>query len=285
MRKKPVFVMLVLMAFLFGGCNDNREAIKHDKKTVAVSIVPQKAFVEAVAGEAVDIVVTVPPGSSPENYEPTPKLIEQLSECSIFFSIGIPAESANIIPKLKEYDLDIIKLDEIVSRVYPPREESPGVVDPHIWLSPKRVKVMIDTIAKELSKLVPEKRDIFSDNAEKYKAELDNLDKYIKDSLAKSTSKKIIVYHPAFDYLGEDYGIEIYSLEKDGKEATPQRLMEMIEFAKRENIKAVFYQAEFSPKQAAAFADEIGGQAIMLEPLAEDYINNLKKMADLISKY
>ena len=110
------------------------------------------------------------------------------------------------------------------------------------------------------------------------------MDKQIKNALEGVKDRKFIVFHPAFGYLADDYDLQMYALEENGKEATPQRLQEMVDLAKEENIKAVFYQAEISSKQAESFAEEIGGKTVQLAPLAPDYIENLKNMVTLISE-
>ena len=93
-----------------------------------------------------------------------------------------------------------------------------------------------------------------------------------------------IVYHPAFGYLANDYGLKMYSLEQDGKEATISHLEEMIDFAKEENIKAIFYQSEIASTQSETFAREIGGKTMLLEQLSANYIENLDKMARLMAE-
>ena len=108
---------------------------------------------------------------------------------------------------------------------------------------------------------------------------MDELDKEINEALAGVKSKKFIVYHPAFGYLAEDYGLEMYALEKEGKESTVAHLQEMIDLARQENIKVIFYQEEIDSSQSESFAEEIGGKTMQLAPLSADYIENLKKMA------
>ena len=76
----------------------------------------------------------------------------------------------------------------------------------------------------------------------------------------------------------------MFSLEEEGKEATPKHLAEMIDLAKREDIRAIFYQEEIDASQARAFAEEIGGKTIQLSPLAADYIDNLRAMAGLMAE-
>ncbi|UNC93924.1 zinc ABC transporter substrate-binding protein [Candidatus Contubernalis alkalaceticus] len=257
------------------------EAVSEDKLTVAVSIVPQEAFVKAVAGDLVEVVTMVPPGSSPANYEPAPKEMEGLSKSQIYFSIGVPTEQANILPGLKDLneDIKIVSLAEEAAKIHPDRELAPGKRDPHIWLSPKRAKVMVETIYNELAALDHENQDIYQQNAREYLAQLDELDQKLKESADNLTSKAFIVYHPAFGYFADDYGLTMIALEEDGKEATAQRLQEVIDMAKEENIKVIFYQKEIDSKQSEALAEELGGRTEQVAPLSPDYIGNLEKFA------
>lgn len=277
-------IILLLVIYISIGCTQSTDGAD-DKKIVAVSIVPQESFVKEVAGELVEVITLIPPGSSPETYSPTPKELQKFSQASIYFTIGVPAEEANILPAAKDLspDTKIVDLASIVSQEYPDREFAPGERDPHIWLSPKRVKVMIDVIQKELSALDPENSDTYRKNAEDYKARLDELDANIKEMLKDLQNKSFIVYHPAFGYFADDYGLEMISLEEEGKEATPQRFQELVEIAKSKGIKVIFHQAEVDSRQAKAFAEEIGGRTEKIEPLSPNYIENLEKMAKTIA--
>lgn len=284
------FAALTVVSFMLTSCAGNKtsedtsaEAV--DKPTVAVTIVPEQTFVEAVCGDLVDVVTMVPPGSSPENYEPTPKEMEQFNNADVYFTVGVPSEEAYILPKAVDLDtLKIVSLQDDVAEVYPDREIAPGERDPHIWLSPKRVMVMVETIAREMSEIDPANKEIYAENAQAYLDELKTLDGDIQNVLANVENKKFVVFHPAFGYLADDYGLEMYALEEEGKESTPQQMQAMIDLAKEENIKVIFYQAEVSSKQAQAFAEELGGKTVQLEPLAPDYIENLRNMAELMAE-
>lgn len=292
--KKNKSISIMGFLFLWGvlffcGCNLNNEepvekkASETSKTIVAVSIVPEKTFVKAVCGDLADVVVMVPPGNSPENYEPTPKEMEKFSQAKLYFSIGVPTESANILPKAEKINnMKIIKLQDEVAEVYDEVEIAPGQRDPHIWLSPKRAKVMVNVIAKEMGELDSKHKEKYEENAKAYIAQLDTLDQDIQKTLQDITNRNFIVFHPAFGYFANDYSLNMYALEQHGKEATPERLQEMIELAKSEKIKAIFYQAEISSKQAQSFAEEVGGKTVQLEPLASNYIENLKNMVETI---
>lgn len=273
-----LFVAIIVVLLLLevkGKDNSN-------KPIVAVSIVPEVEFVKAVSGDDFNIVTMVPSGASPENYEPTPLEKQKFEKASVYFSMGVPTEKSNILPNISE-NTKLVKLDEEVSKEYEDLTFENGGRDPHIWLSPKRVIVMVKKIANELSELKPENQQKYQENASKYIQQLEDVILQIDSKLSEKENKKFIVYHPAFAYLAQEFNMEMYALEEEGKEATVESLKEKVDLAKKEGIKYIFYQAEIDSSQSKSFAEEIGGQAMMLEPLAENYIENLNKMAELLS--
>lgn len=277
--------IILISLFVFSGCEKsevNKEENATNKKIVAVSIVPQETFVKAICGDKVEVITMIPPGSSPETYEPTPQQMQKFTDSDIYFSIGVPTEAASILPTAG--DVKIVPLAEKVSSVYDDLKIGDEGRDAHIWLSPKRVKVMVEAIAEEMGKIDEENKELYNQNAENYIKQLDELDKEIKDVAETIKQKKFVVFHPAFGYIADDYGLEMFSLEEEGKEATPQHLQDMIDLAKKENIKVIFYQAELDSNQAKAYAEEVGGKTEQLEPLAADYIENLKKMINTIAE-
>ncbi|PRR81033.1 metal ABC transporter solute-binding protein, Zn/Mn family [Clostridium vincentii] len=282
-RSLAMFSIIVPVLF-FSACGVDKEGNslnESEKISVAVSIVPQETFVKAVGGDKVDIITMIPPGKSPENFAPTPEVMEKLSSASLYFSIGVPTESASILPKIGDFnkDIKIVNMAETVSEVYSEIKFESGERDPHIWLSPKRVKIMIQEIVKELSEKDPSNTSFYETNGDNYINELDKLDTDIKSSLVSLEKNAFICYHPAFGYFADDYGLEMVALEQEGKEATVEDFQKTIDFAKKEKIQAIFYQAEIDSKQSETFASEISGKAEMVEPLSSDYISNLDKMA------
>ncbi len=279
-----VNIALILVLLFISGCNINEKAVP-EKPVIAVSIIPVRTFVKAICDNLVEVVTMVPPGHSPANYEPTPKEMTKLGKAKLYFAIGVPTETANILPKVeKTKGIKIVKLQEEVSKVYPDREVAPGQRDPHIWLSPKRAKVMIELIALEMEQLDPKNTAEYRQNAQKYIVKLDELDKELQKTFENIRNNKFIAFHPAFGYFADDYGLKMYALEEQGKKATLQHLREMVDFARTENIKVVFYQTEISSKQAQTFADEIRGKTVELDPLSPNYIQNLKDMARIMSE-
>lgn len=282
-RKLTLFLSLILCSssLFISGCATSQSKKKDSSKIqIAVSIVPESTFVEAVGKNHVEVTTMIPPGSSPETYEPTPKQMTEFSKSDLFFSIGMPLEKNQLIPNLNT-KTKVVSLDKAVQKQYLDLKLGEER-DPHIWLSPKRVIVMIDTIVEELSKIDPQNTAFYQKNGDSYKDQINAVDLKIQKSLLPVKNRKIIVFHPAFGYLADDYQLEMYALEEEGKESTPEHLRQMIDLAKKEHIKVIFYQAETDSNQSKAFAEELGGKTVQLEPLAEDYIGNLEKMIHIM---
>lgn len=277
-----VFICALLLTLCACGGGQGQNADSEDSIVVAVSIVPEETFVKAVCGELAEVVVMIPPGYSPENYEPTPQEMVSFSNAAIYFTIGVPSEEQGILPAVDEHT-KIVPLHEICARTYDELQIDGGR-DPHIWLSPKRAIVMVQAIADEMSALDPEHAVIYAANAESYTAELEAADAELAEMLSGLSERSFIVFHPSFGYFADDYGLDMLALEEHGKEATAERLAELTDYAKEHNIKIIFHQAEVDSRQSAAFAEEIGGKAVKLDPLSGDYINNLKAMAAAIAE-
>lgn len=285
------FILLLIFVNAEVGAENNR--IK-----VASGIVPLETFVEKVGGEKVQTVTLIPPGYSPANYAPGSKLMKELSTANLYFTLEMPAERANILPELDSFnkDIEVVKLNKLVAEKYKPRyfkedhehgenDHSHGDVDPHIWLSPKRVIYMIDIIADTLSEYDQNNKDYYQNNAEEYKLKINKLDEEIREELSQIKEKTVLIYHPVIGYYTDEYNLEMKAIEEDGKKATPQKLQSLIEYAREKNVEVVFHQATVDSRQTEVIANEIGANTVEINPLAEDYIATMKEITELIVDY
>ncbi len=321
--RKNHFILLILMitALVLAGCG---EQTAPEKPVIGTSIVPLSAMVESIAGDTVDIVVAVPTGSSPTNYQPSPRELTALSEANHYFSVGTPADLASTIDRLTDLNADLMvhRLDELVETTYPARyfeegehahedeeehgeeehgeedehaheneeaheEETHdhGQKDPHIWLSPKRAMLMVDEITRVLSEVAPEHADQYAENAASFKEELASIDERIRDRLKSVENKTFIMYHPSLGYFADDYGLEMLAIEAGGKEATVNHLKTVIDFALEHDIRVIFYQDEITSKQAETLAESIDGETVAVSPLSGDYLANLEKIAATLEEH
>ena len=109
---------------------------------------------------------------------------------------------------------------------------------------------------------------------------IDALDARLKRTLANRQGLGFMVFHPSWGYFAETYGLKQIPIEIEGKDPKPAQLKEIIDTAKKKEIKVVFVQPQFSTKSAKLVAGEIGGQVVFADPLAEDWYSNLAEVAD-----
>ena len=110
------------------------------------------------------------------------------------------------------------------------------------------------------------------------------MDQYVESELAPYKGQKFLIFHPALSYIARDYGLEQISIEIDGKEPTPANIQNIINVAKQEGIKIVFVQKQFSTHNAEVIADEIDGSVVQIDPLAYNWKESIKFIADEIVK-
>jgi zinc transport system substrate-binding protein len=289
--KKKFYIILSL--FMLGGSfvlfslnfkrNDFQENEKKARLNVLVSVLPQKTFVEAVAGDLVGVKVLIPPGGSPATYELKPSDLVNVEKADIYFRVGyIPFEKANLNKMISLNKR--MKIIDTSRNIELRHFKSTGAIDPHIWVAPREVKKQIDAIEQTLEKVDSSHRDIYKQNADRFKKKLERLDVTLTSTFSNLKNNKIMVFHPSWGYLADDYGLEQVSIEDSGKEPTTEQLKKIIDKARQENIKIIFVQAQFNKDVARAVAEEIRATVVSIDPLAEDYINNLESIAKIIAQ-
>lgn len=261
---------------------------------VTVSILPQKYFVERVGGEYVQVSVLVGPGQSPETFEPLPRQMAALSDSALFYRIGVPFEEAWIDGLQSAYPR-LVFLDArhgITLREMEPagghhhdydHHHASGQTDPHIWLNPANVRIMIDHLRDQLIALDPLHATAYQENHTRFTDELLQLERSIQQQLSTLKSRKFMVFHPSWGYFADAFNLQQKPIESEGKEPGARTLMRLIEQARQEGIKVIFVQQQFSSGQANSLARAIEGRLAPLDPLAESYLENLHKVADAIS--
>ena len=307
MKKPLLYVSAVILPALcaIGVCNAQKQT---EPVNVFVSIMPQKYFVERVGGDLVKPYVLVGPGHSPATYEPSPRQMSELSRAKIFFRIGVPFERS-IMPKIESTFENLtvvdtrkgIKLRKAAEEHDHDREEEgrrhgeehgagheaeheheAGAPDPHIWLDPILVKTQAKTICDALSKLDPEHAGVYAENLKDFQNDLDKINRKISKVLAPMKGQVVFVFHPAYGYFTDRYGLKQTAVETGGRRPTAKQLSALIDRAKHARVTVIFVQPQFDRKNAQAIADAIGGAVVSLDPLSPEYLKNLERMASRI---
>ncbi len=165
-------------------------------------------------------------------------------------------------------------------------EHDHGGNDPHTWLSPVNGHIMVENLLAGLIEFDPDNEEYYRDNAEDYLEKLDALHLSIEDALHPHHGRRFLIYHPSMGYFAHEYGLVEVSVEKEGHEPGVSGLIAVIEQAKEDNIHVVFVSPQFDESNAQTIADEIDGEVITLNPLAEAYLDNLEDISNkLVSAF
>jgi zinc transport system substrate-binding protein len=253
---------------------------------VFVSVLPQAYLVGRVGGERITVETLVQPGQSPVTYAPTPKQMVRLAEADLFFRAGVPFENV-LMPKIEAtfQNLRVVDTRRGIPLLMPDPEDDhigAGEEDPHVWLSPPLALRLAENMLSGLLRADPAGESFYRANFARLETELNTLHRKLTEALAPVRGKKLFVFHPAFGYFCSAYGLEQVAIESGGREPSPRQLARLIETARREGVRVIFVQPQFSSQSAASVARAIGGAVIAIDPLAEDYIGNLYELAETI---
>jgi len=295
------YVLLIIMCVIYllstgcgGSSSTKAPAGSIEKPVLAVTLLPQKYFVEQIAGDKYDILVMIPPGHNAATYSPTTQQMQTLSKAKLYLKSGnILFESAwmdSLASNNKEMKIidtsagvDFIKGHDHKHEHGAPSDVDPKTgIDPHIWLSPKAVKIQAQNILDAIISIDNQNHQLYETNYNKFIEAIDALDSEIKTKLSECKSKKFMVFHPAWSYFCRDYGLEQISIEGEGKSPSPAALKEAIDLAKKENIRIIFIQSQFDSALAQSVANEINGKAVTLNPLAEDWMKGMKDLTQAL---
>jgi len=156
--------------------------------------------------------------------------------------------------------------------------------DPHVWLSLNNGKIIARHIYEALAAKAPEHSQLFERNYRALIEEIESADRELKQLLAPLEGEILLVFHPAFGYFADEYGLIQEAIETGGSEPTPKQLETLIREAREENIRIIFVQPQFAKKSAETVAAAIEGAVIPIDSLAPDWFDNIKRIAETIKE-
>jgi len=263
---------------------------------VAVSVPPQAYFVEKIGGNRVRVEVMIPPGYSHEDYSPSPRQIVALSHARLYIKVGHPAfelETHFIDPFLaREPDVRVVDMSRGMELIR--GEASEGGEegsDPHVWVAPATVRVAARNIGDALAGVDPAHAVEYQANLRAFLAEIDALDRDIRTRLGPPgpsgpirSPRRFLVYHPSWGYFAHEYGLVQIAIEAEGKEPSAKRLIQLIDRARREDVRLLFVSRGFPRKSAQVIADAVGCKIVTADPQDHDWADNLRRVATAIGE-
>ena len=291
--KRTCLVLCALCLSLCAGCGVPAEPAVTGAIEVVVPIAPVGWLMDRVGGQEVRVSVLVPPGQSAETWQVLPRQMEDLGRAKVYGFLGLPFELP-LVEKLKAMfpELSVVDLREgLTLRSEACQHEAEhgehvhGAGDPHVWLDPVMMKAMAATAETALAGAAPGKAQRFAANRQALDAELDALHARVDGLLAPVKGREFFVFHPAFGYLADRYGLKQTAVEYEGKAPGARRLSELAGEIKKSGARALFVQPQYSTAEAKALAGSAGLPLATLDDLAADYPENLLRIAQALAEH
>jgi zinc transport system substrate-binding protein len=254
--KKIISAVLLFLVMSTTGCSWS--GLGSSKLKVVTSIFPLGSLVDNLAGvDKVSVDVVVTPGSSPTDYSSAKVDAAELKQADLVVLIGgsfdgwlkdaavIAGVDEKKIVTLKDH-VDLIKKDSAT-----PEEVAAGAdFYPQIWLSPKRVEVMIKDITAKLKEIDSANAATYDSRYGDFDLELKSIDKYMSDEIAQFGQKKLVTLQDSWRYLAADYGMEVAGVieTQPGVEPKVEDLQALLAKMQGENLNVIFLEPGQPPK-------------------------------------
>jgi len=305
-------LLLAPLGLVLSGCQDAERASSADsngKPVVFASIAPLAFVAERIGGDEIDVRSLVGEADDPHDFSPTPKQLVALGNASVFLTTGMPYEEV-LVDKLQDgaRKLKIVDLTEGIDQHEFDCEHDHGHeehaeagaeeehdhehdhehhhehdLDPHIWLSPPLLRKQVASMVTALSQAAPEHASLFEERGKVLDEELASLHAELTEKLTPMKDQTFYVYHGAFAYFANAYGLYQEAIEVGGRKPEQKRVYSLIESAKKEGVRTVLVQPQFDPKSAETIANAIGGKVVAVDPVASDVFATLRQIAEAIS--
>jgi zinc transport system substrate-binding protein len=288
-------ILILILSVAFVGCN-NKVTASNEKKTigqssndkinVVVSFNALKEFAQAVGGDKISVKVIVPEGTEPHDFEPKPRDMESINQAQVFIYNGLNMETwvdktlaaidnKKLLSVNASKGIDIIQIN--------------GQTDPHIWLSLKNAQIEANNILESLVKVDVKNKAYYEKNYADFISKLQKLNEDYRSKFETVSNKNFVTGHAAFAYLCRDYNLKQNSVEDvfaEG-EPTPQKLKDLVDFCKENNIKVIFMEELASPKVSETLAAEVGAKVEKIYTIeskedGKDYLESMKDNLEMI---
>ncbi|MFO7655069.1 MAG: zinc ABC transporter substrate-binding protein [Candidatus Krumholzibacteriia bacterium] len=258
----------------------------------AAMVPPQAWIVEQVGGSRVSVHVVLTEGESPHSYDPTPRQLTALRDVHLLFRTGLPMEDG-LLPRVARSfpGIEVVDLRDGLDLI-PDRHDHghssrddhghDAGLDPHVWLDPELVAGQVRTVARVLARRDPPGAAYYAANRDSVLARLERLERDLHEILDPVRGREMLVFHPAFGYLAQAFGLVQTSLEEGGLAPTPRHLADVITRARERGVSTLFVQPQHAGQAVDRVGREMDVEVVELDVLARDLPDNLRRMARAI---
>ena len=277
------FSALAMIALIFTACGGDESSSQNSTKDVRLRVVttvsPITSIVENVGGLRIRLEGVVPEGVNSHTFEATPSMAKLISQADLIILNGLFLEQPTLAlaESNKKEEAVILSLGE---KTVSPEEwqfdfsfpESAGHPNPHLWPDPNLGLRYAELVHEQLVAMDPENADYFSDNLNRFRTNVHDMDQAIRAAVATvpESSRKLLTYHDSWAYFAREYGMEVVGAVQPSNFSQPsvKEVAALIDQVKELDLPAVFGSEVFSSDVLEAIANDAGTKFV--DDLADD---------------
>ncbi|APH03969.1 metal ABC transporter solute-binding protein, Zn/Mn family [Bacillus weihaiensis] len=254
-------VTTMVAVVLLSACGSNETSGDSNGLIKVTTTTGQVAdIVKNVGGDKVEVASLMGPGVDPHLYQASQGDIKKLNDAEIILYNGLHLEGKmeEIFEKMSEDKPTVAVADDIPEDMLLGADDS-NAHDPHVWFDIPAWLYAVDVVKEQLSELSPENKELFEENAEKYRKELEEVHAYAQEQIETipEESRVLVTAHDAFKYFGHAYGLEVMGLQglSTDSEYGLKDVQSLVDTLVDRKIKAVFIESSISEKSINAVVE------------------------------
>lgn len=286
--------ILISILFSLGTLPSITEA--QDPVNIVVTIPVLKDLAEQVGRSHVRVTSLLSGYENEHTYSPKPTDLVAVRKAQLLFEVGIGLEVwvSSLVKNAGSPSLRVVTTSQGIGLIrdhtdhhlgtHQGGEEAGSAGNPHIWLDPENVAIMLRHITEALIKVDPAHTADFRDNQAAYLQQLDRLRKELSDRVKRLSDRRFIAHHPAWPYLARRFGFDIAATiqKQSGTEPSALQLQSLIGKIKKDHIKVIASEIQLSQKLPLLLAKETKARVVVLTTLpgglpgTETYLDMLR---------
>lgn len=258
---KPGKLLLTLTLLLF-----NITGSAGNLPRIVVSIKPVHSIVSAILQGVNQPELLLDGFSSPHNYHLKPSDARRLAQADAIIWVGPALEG--FLSKAIHHQLDKSMVITLLQNSGS-QEHSRHDTDPHLWLNPRQVLVLINRLKQSLTLLMPQQADMISQNADQLRKRIQLLDQTIEDRFKGEKNISAITYHNAWGYFETRYGLKTQGVISMNMQQQPgaNHLYKLQQLVKTGDIQCLLVEPQFKPRYLAALTGSSALRLVEADPL------------------
>jgi ABC-type Zn uptake system ZnuABC Zn-binding protein ZnuA len=261
-------LLLILIACMATG-------ISSAKVKVVTSLSDLADFTKAIGGDRVEVDYLVRGAQNPHYIDVKPSYMMKLKSADLFITVGMQLEiwAPQIIDGSRNPNLIVVDCSKNIQKLEVPTtkvDASYGDVhpfgNPHYWLDPENVKVILEEIFENLARVSPSDLDYFRGNMNDYIKKLDAKIAEWNTLMQPLKGTKIVTYHTSFSYFADRFGLSIvgYVEPKPGIPPTPSHTAELIQRMRASGVKVIGLEQFYEDNTPTKIGESTGAKVVRL---------------------